>query len=482
MIDHDQLLVLRRTHVAWRLLAADRAALIVGFLHHAFMEQHARSIPQRQLESMLDEYLTYLNHGSDERAYPRSASEYLTAWTADDTGFLRKFYLDQDDEPHYDLTPGSEKAIEWLAGLEERSFVGTESRLLTVIELLRDLARLAETDPVKRIEALQRQRDAIEAEICEAEQGRYTPGDPRQIKERFFEAEDLARRLLSDFRQVEDNFRQLDRQVRERIATASGAKGKLLDDVFGERDAISDSEQGRSFAAFWMLLLSPQTQAELSGLIQTLSTVAGANATDRLTVLTRLQDHLLEAGERVQQNNASLIDQLRRFLDDQVWLENKRIMELIYEVEQHALALRTDAPRGKAVTTLNGVRVSLTLPLARGLFRAPQNIQIDLGDLADGELDVDTDALFEIHYIDEGQLRERIRLALCNRSQVTLAELCADYPIEKGLAEVVGYLRLASNDPCASIGVDAQDTVHWVEQAGREVELRVPKVIFTGGG
>ena len=65
-----------------------------------------------------------------------------------------------------------------------------------------------------------------------------------------------ARSLLSDFRAVEQNFRDLDREVRERIATWDGHKSELLDDIFEARDAISDSDQGRSFVGFWDLLMS----------------------------------------------------------------------------------------------------------------------------------------------------------------------------------------------------------------------------------
>ncbi|MBP6804308.1 MAG: DUF3375 family protein, partial [Chloroflexi bacterium] len=35
-----------------------------------------------------------------------------------------------------------------------------------------------------------------------------------QIKERFFEANDVDRHLLADFREVEENFRAIVRQVR----------------------------------------------------------------------------------------------------------------------------------------------------------------------------------------------------------------------------------------------------------------------------
>jgi hypothetical protein len=42
----------------------------------------------------------------------------------------------------------------------------------------------------------------------------------------------------------------------------------LLDDVLGSRELISDSDQGRSFQAFYDLLLSQQRQSELTELIE----------------------------------------------------------------------------------------------------------------------------------------------------------------------------------------------------------------------
>ncbi|GAA4024354.1 hypothetical protein GCM10022212_22440 [Actimicrobium antarcticum] len=53
---------------------------------------------------------------------------------------MRKFYQQGSDEPHVDLTPSTEKAITWLGTLTARSFVGTESRLLTLFELLRKIS------------------------------------------------------------------------------------------------------------------------------------------------------------------------------------------------------------------------------------------------------------------------------------------------------------------------------------------------------
>ena len=97
----------------------------------------------------------------------------------------------------------------------------------------------------------------------------------------------MARELLADFREVEHNFRQLDRRVRERIALWEGSKGALLEQIMGERDAIADSDQGRSFRAFWDFLLSSRRQEELSDLLdQVLALPAVADAVgDQVEVL-----------------------------------------------------------------------------------------------------------------------------------------------------------------------------------------------------
>ncbi|AXB45228.1 DUF3375 family protein [Amycolatopsis albispora] len=90
-MDFDELDSLRRHDPAWRLLRADHAPLVLGFLRKVFVDDNVRSISATELTSRLDDEL-------------------------------------------------------W-----ERSFVGTESRLNTVFELLRQMAYGAQTDPAARL-------------------------------------------------------------------------------------------------------------------------------------------------------------------------------------------------------------------------------------------------------------------------------------------------------------------------------------------
>ena len=155
-----------------------------------------------------------------------------------------------------------------MAGFEQRQFVAAESRLMMVFDLLEQIVEGTNADPATRIAELERRKAAIESDIQRARAGDLRLLDDTQVKDRFLQMAATARGLLSDFRQVEQNFRTLDRAVRERVATWEGGKGALLAEVFSNRDAIASSDQGRSFRAFWDFLMSADRQDQLSSLLE----------------------------------------------------------------------------------------------------------------------------------------------------------------------------------------------------------------------
>jgi len=159
-----------------------------------------------------------------EDTFPKPALEYLNDWAASDKGWLRKFYRTGTDEAQFDLTPSSERALAWLEQLSERQFVGTESRLLTLFDLLKQMRDGTEANPVRRIAELQGRRDKIDTEIAQVLSGQFPILDDSAVKDRFQQFMQGARELLTDFREVEANFRQLDRRVREHIAMWDGSK------------------------------------------------------------------------------------------------------------------------------------------------------------------------------------------------------------------------------------------------------------------
>jgi hypothetical protein len=260
---------------------------------------------EADLAEALEDELFALREHWDPTPTLKGAQEYLNDWAAPDKGWLRKFYKPGTDEAQFDLTPATEKAIAWLLSLTERPFVGTESRLLTLFALLEQISAGTEADPDQAgrgpaQEARRtRRRDRPRAGRRRATAGRHGGQGPLPA------VPALARELLADFREVEHNFRLLDRKVREKIALWEGAKGALLDEIMGERDAIGDSDQGRSFRAFWDFLMSSRRQEELSERLDQVLALPAVAALKPEPRTRRVHHDWLEAGEHTQRTVAS---------------------------------------------------------------------------------------------------------------------------------------------------------------------------------
>jgi hypothetical protein len=480
--DFATLDTLRTHHPAWRLLRSDHAALVASFLYRVFVAPNVRVMAAADLAESLEDELYALRLHLGETAFPKLALAYLNDWAAPDKGWLRKFYRPGTDEAQFDLTPATEKAIAWLVQLAARQFVGTESRLLTLFDLLKQMSEGSEADPAKRIAELHKKRDDIDAEIARVLSGDVPLLDDTALKDRFQQFMQGARELLTDFREVEHNFRQLDRRVRERIALWEGSKGALLEDIMGERDAIADSDQGKSFRAFWDFLLSSRRQEELTALLDrvlALPAVSGLNPDARTR---RVHYDWMEAGEHTQRTVAALSQQLRRFLDDQAWLENRRIMDILHGIESKALTLR-DAPPTGWVMEMAEACADIELAMERPLFTpATKPVIADLA-LQAGDEDIDSAALFDQVVVDKARLTRHIRHALQDSAQITLSELVRSQPLQQGLAELVAYLQLGSDTFSTVMDEDTPETICWqtLVTNGQPItrRARLPRVIFT---
>lgn len=478
-MDFQQLKLLRESHPAWRFLAARNVPLVASFLHRTFIAQNVRTIAEMELLSKLEDYLFYLQRGIESDLH-QDAGALLDDWASDRCGWLRRYYSPENDEPLYDLAPATELALTWLASLGDRSFIGTESRLITIFQSLRELVQATESDPNIRVSQLRRQRAEIDAEIARIGAGRIDVLDPASVRDRFQEVVASARSLLSDFRAVEQNFRDLDRNVRERIATSESGKGELLDDVFGARDAITDSDQGKSFTGFWDLLMSEQRQEELETLLRKVLDLEAVQQLRPDRRILRIHNDWIAAGEVTQRTVARLSSELRRYLDDKVWLENKRIMQILREIEQTALTVRDNSP-GERFAEIDALAPTIGLAVDRPLFTPPMKPEIDDLILAANGEDVPAEALFERVYVDKARLESNVLLALQRKDQVSLSEIVGEFPLEQGLAELVTYLSVAAANEEAIIDDRSSQSISWTDGEGNARQASMPLVIFSRG-
>lgn len=474
-MDYGRVAYLRANSHAWRLLRADSAPLVLHVLGQIFIVDNVRTIAEPDLLSRVDDLLYAVNAAipteSGEPAYPRTAKAYVTTWSEPEQGWLRKYYPDGSQVAHYDATLDVERAYEFITKLGERTFIGAQSRLQTIIELLRTIVAGADADPQARLRELQRRRDEIDAQIAAFDGTQRA--DPSALYDYYQHFTSTARELLSDFRAVEENFRTLDRSIRADIAAWDGSKGELLDQIVGERHAIAGSDQGRSFQAFYDILLSQTRRDELTELLRRLVEV---DVIDVDRGLERIHFDWLDAAERTQQTVRQLSEQLRRFLDDKVWLENRRVVELLRSIERTALTVRDTSPTLQM--TLDASSPHVQLPFERPLYAPPAFTGLDPSGPSEDAESLEWGALFDQVYVDSARLAGTVRSLLRRRDQIGLREVLEAAPTTQGVAELVAYLGLAEDDFDVLIDDTTEEIVTVTNEEGGTRFVRMPRVVL----
>ena len=80
--------------------------------------------------------------------------------------------------------------------------------------------------------------------------------------------------------------------------------------------------------------MSEQKQTELEMLIKSIMTLPQIEKLKEQTTINRIKNNLIEAGDKVNRTNDSLIEQLRKFVEQKSLLESKRILSCIEEIEK----------------------------------------------------------------------------------------------------------------------------------------------------
>jgi hypothetical protein len=456
-----------------QVLRAEHFPLIVSFLHLAFKQREKLYYAQADLRNLLSDYLYALqNQGVND--YPNEPLDYLIQWSKQ--GYVRRYY-DIGDDPMYELTPAMENAIKWLEDLNQQQFVGTHSRLLQLFSLLQQLVNKT-APPLERIKKLEADRRLLDKEIEDARKGIYEKADDTRIREDYILAEETAKRLLADFRQVEQNFRELDKDTRQAIIKSSAAKGKLLDDIFSKQDFLWDTDQGKSFRAFWEFLMSRSMQEELETMIEKIHVLPAIQKLRKETTLDRLKTHLVDAGDKVNRTNDGLLEQLRKFVEQKSLLESKRILNSIDRIEHLLLELRGSIDPDATLMEID-VMFRPTLVMDRPLFKPPIKIVFEQADIAVGWSDAETDVLYNQFFVDIEALKENIQAMLRHKAQVSIEDVLDTYKPTKGMAELLGYMQVATREGRHYVNLDKSQEV-WIEntQTEKHFKVKIPVVVF----
>lgn len=470
-MSYYNLSALRQNNVSWRLLTANNAPFVISFLYREFMEEYKREIPEDELTSHLESYMENLEEFDDTKKTPY---DYITSWASEEYGYIRRFRpVDKKDDTVYtDLTLKAQKAIEYILGLKAETFIGTESKLMIVFNILEEIKRQSEADPDERLKDLLKRKADIENEINKVKSGEISVWEDGKIKENFLQTLKIAGEISSDFRELEQNFRDMHRNFREKFATWQGGKGNLVENYFDSEKEVMETEQGRSFKGFLDLLTSYNSKTHLDELFnyaQNLTCIRKIGKRQNKDVLL----NWLEGNIRVNRIIKIMAEDLSRYVDDNRKAEDTQINSAIKNIEKNVLSLQGDFPKGNFFE-IDDTSLDINLVFNRPLFKVPLKIDTSTPPQYDTR-EVDMSVLYKYTAVDKNLLEKNIKYLLNAYEQITLGEVIKKYPLQYGLEELLTYFMLK----IPQISSNSEEIVMWKRDDGKYVSARIPKIIFT---
>lgn len=467
------------------MLRSKSAPMMLSFFYKVFKQDHVTTISNSDLRNKLEAYLDDLDYEEKDDELDESslfddhsvkASQYIEKWS--NIGYLRK-YPDDNGEDLHELTSDTVKVMQWIEDLQKRDYVGTNSRFRDIFFRLKEMIEQSTDDPATRIQELEKRKWEIENEINLIKLGK-SPNiyDDTEIKERFYDLNKIARELLSDFTEVEENFQQIRKDIQIKYAEKDMVKGSLLVYALDALDEIEKKDQGKSFKAFWEFLMDEKKQEEFRTLTDQLYQLLQQRSIDYNNdrFLKNLKRYLYASGKKVVDANKKLSEKISRVLSEKNILDRKRALELISEIRQLAFKLiGTKIKDEEFVEIEDCPAINLIDRWELGEEKEEQNnLKFPEGVGGESSSEFDFRALFDQFSVNKKKLLDNIDQTLEDRTQVTLKELVDKYGIENGLSELVGYFSIASSD---SRHIILEETIEPIFLNGKKIN--VPMIIYT---
>lgn len=466
------------------ILKARSCNVIIDFLTNVFNDVNA--ISHENIHSQLAEYLN--NHGVDEDeesdilytdTYEEKAAKYIKKWT--DSGFLTN-YRNQDGEIYYELSSHSSKVIDWLSGLKQEEYIGTESKFKSIINQLKELVEYTNEDREKRLQLLEDKKLEIEHQIQQLQMGEDVKVfEEYEIVPRFQQINKLAKELLTDFKDVDDNFKTIIKEIYRKQIDPNLKKGGILQYTFDALDELKSSSQGKSFYAFWEFLLTREMQSELDTLITELfQTLKEKNIDGGDTFLQNMVEYLYESGRKVYQTNDKMADKLSRIIRENEMSQADTSKRIVQEIKNVLIEISKKGQKPDISLAVDD-EMEISIPFDRKItFEQSENTDYDFNPETDtlsieefGELG----KVFGNVIIDRKVLERNIHETMMGKSQVTLSAVIEQHPLKKGLPELFAYFGALGQFPHKTFNEEKSKAIVFDYETNKRI--RIPEIIIS---
>lgn len=435
-----------------------------------------------QLADFLNDHGVEVDEENDIQfsdTYEEKAAKYIKRWT--DSGFLTN-YRNEDGEIYYELSSHSSKVIDWLIGLKQEEYIGTESKFKSIITQLKELVEFTNEDREKRLQLLEDKKQEIEHQIQQLQLGEDVKVfEEYEIVPRFQQINKQAKELLTDFKDVDDNFKDIIKEIYQKQIDQTLNKGSILQYTFDALDELKSSSQGKSFYAFWEFLLAREMQSELDSLISELfQTLKNKNIDGGDTFLQNMVGYLYESGRKVYQTNDKMADKLSRIIRENELTQSDLAKRIVQEIKNTLIEISKKRHKPDiSLTVDDGMEISI--PFDRKItFEQSEDTEYAFNPES-GTLSIDEfgelGKVFGNVHIDRKVLESNIREAMNNNSQVTLSDVVEQYPLKQGLPELFAYFGVLKLFPHNSVNEEKRQAIVFDYENNKRI--LIPEIIIS---
>ena len=484
MTNISQILNTINTSPSVELLRLRNREIIIEFLMNTYSTQ--TTISSENLHNQLADFLEFKRVENDEEneinifdTYEEKAKKYILHWT--NKGFLTN-YPDEQGEVFYELSSHSGKTIDWLTNLKKEEFVGTESKFNNILNQLRELVEFTNEDSEKRIQLLEEKKLEIEQQIQRIKVGENVKVfEEFEIVPRFNQLNQSAKELLSDFKEVEDNFKEITKEIYQKHADGSLTKSDILEFTFDALGELKDSSQGKSFYAFWSFILNPELQYTWESLTKELYKTLEEKAipvNDQF--LKGMKKHLHGSGQKVYKANDKMAEKLSRIIRESESSKSEATKTVIQEIKKQLIEI-SKARRKPDISFELETDIEISIPFERKLTseQTEDVIYTSKPQIANEDFTSSNhlNKLFSQSNIDKELLRKRIKDLLKEKSQTTLSDVIENYGgLEKGLPELFGYIGIVKE---FKHNINHEKTQNVVFDIENKKQIKIPEIILT---
>ena len=465
------------TSASWKLLRSDLAPFVLAFLKELFSKnsevefEHARA----NLKQFIEDIKLQLKPDDQKR----SAKDYLNEWM--NNGWIREL------NNHIFLTDAAQKAIEMVERLDSKTVSTSATHLEIFLQEVQKIFIQVSSDKRLRYKEINDQIKKLQQEKQQIKDGTVAVLSDYQQKEKINTLYELASKLTSDFRRVEEESIDINQKIRVQMIEDQMTKGEVLENVLVTEKEQRQTDYGAAYEGFFNLLCNTEISDKFKNQVAYIlrKPIAKFLTKEQSLFLKNFIDVLVKRSIRVRDVRLKLDNNLKDFLQSSDYKESHLVNKLLSRLEQEAVKLKSGnfnlyTEKLDINIENNSIKVISIDSISQALKVPPKKVVLENISEQDNHKEISHNILRQLDTVKLSDIRESKKNSLGNTNDLSVAQIIKDKKLKYGLEEIVAYVRVAKElnrqEHYDSEEIIATTCVGGVE---KQLKVKLPKIVLS---